>query len=85
MIRTQISLTEQQADRLRRLAAERRTSIAALIRDAVERVLEGEDATRRRERFMTGAGAVGSGRPGSDAATEHDAELDATYAARETP
>ena len=35
--RTQISLSAEQAARLRRLARERRTSMAALIREAVER------------------------------------------------
>jgi hypothetical protein len=35
--RTQISLEPEQAERLRRLARERGTSMAALIRDAVDR------------------------------------------------
>lgn len=35
--RTQISLSAAQAARLRRLARERRTSMAALIREAIER------------------------------------------------
>lgn len=37
MERTQISLSAAQAARLRRLARERQTSMAALIREAVER------------------------------------------------
>lgn len=40
--RTQISLVPEQAARLRRLARERRTSMAALIRDAVDRTYPAE-------------------------------------------
>jgi len=36
MIRTTISLPEELLDRIRRIAAERRTSMASLIREAIE-------------------------------------------------
>ena len=39
MVRTQIQLTEEQAKRLRELAAARRESMAALIRKAVDQFI----------------------------------------------
>ncbi len=72
MIRTQISLTEDQMRRLRREARERRTSIAAVVRDAVERAIPDEDADRlaRQRRAFELAGAYDSGH--RDTAERHD-------------
>ena len=55
MERTTISLPEELLDRLRRVAAERRTSMAALIREAVEEKVAGH---RPRPRSL-GVGASG--------------------------
>ena len=44
--RTTIFLTEEQRDRLRRLAFEQRTSMAKLLRDAALEILEDEEDTR---------------------------------------
>jgi predicted DNA-binding protein len=44
--RTTIFLTEEQHERLRRLAFEQRTSMAKLIRDATLEILEDEDDIR---------------------------------------
>ncbi len=55
MERTTISLPEELLQRLRRIAAERRTSMAALIREAVEEKLESH---RPRPRSL-GIGASG--------------------------
>ena len=46
MKRTTIFLTEEQHERLRRLAFEKRTSMAKLIRDAAVEVLEDEEDVR---------------------------------------
>lgn len=43
MIRTQIQLTEKQAQALKKLAARRGVSVAELVRQAVERALETEE------------------------------------------
>jgi hypothetical protein len=72
--RTQISLTEEQARRLRELAERRGTSMAALIRDAVDRAYPppapGDD------RWDKALAAVGGFRSGmTDAGVEHDREL----------
>lgn len=73
--RTQISLDAAQAARLRRLARERGTSMAALIRDAVDRTYPdaGEDTPEARwQRALAAirAGGLRSGR--SDIADRHD-------------
>jgi ferritin-like metal-binding protein YciE len=72
MIRTQISLTDDQMRRLRRVARERGTSIAALIRDAVDRTVpdEAQDVLERQRRAFALAGAFASGH--SDTAEGHD-------------
>jgi hypothetical protein len=82
MVRTQIQLTEEQARRLREVAARRRTSLAALVREGVERVLEAETPSEnsREEivrRFLALAGAASSGQP--DIARNHDHYLDEAY------
>ncbi len=55
MIRTTISLPEELLDRLRVIAAERRSSIAALVREA----LEGKVASYRPRPRSLGVGASG--------------------------
>jgi hypothetical protein len=72
--RTQISLTEEQARRLRGLARRKRTSMAALIRDAVDRVYPPPGgADERWARALDGVGGFHSGR--ADVSAEHDREL----------
>jgi hypothetical protein len=74
MIRTQIQLTDDQMAKLRRLAMLRGVSMAALVREGVERVLEddGAEATRRRALSVVGAFRGGAGEKVSD---EHDRHL----------
>ncbi len=75
MLRTQISLTAEQMRRLRRAAQQRHTSVAAVIRDAVETCLGDEEAGRldRQRRAFAQAGAFRSGH--RDTAEHHDAAL----------
>ena len=72
VIRTQISLTQAQMERLKREAARRHTSIAALIRDAVDATVVDEDSDRLalQKRAFGVAGAFSSGR--SDTSERHD-------------
>lgn len=56
MVRTQIQLTEEQMARLRQASAERGVSIAALIREAVDRVLDQGERDRRWERALSVVG-----------------------------
>jgi len=73
MIRTQVSLTEAQMAALRREARERRVSIAAVVRDAVD----AEIARAAREvawgRALSVVGAFSSG--AGDIADRHDEYL----------
>jgi hypothetical protein len=80
MIRTQIQLTEEQARLLKALASERRTSVAALIRQSVDRFMlsSGASIEARRQRAIAAAGSFRSGR--SDLSTEHDQYLAEAYA-----
>ena len=75
MIRTQISLTEKQMSRLRRAASARGVSIAAVIREAVDRSVPDEAADRltRQRRAFGLAGAFSSGH--TDTADRHDEVL----------
>ncbi len=73
MIRTQISMTDEQADGLRRLAELRRRSQAALMRDALDSLIADSDRSRRIARARLAAGAFHSG--AGDTSVEHDAAL----------
>lgn len=71
MIRTQISMTEEQAAALRRLANVRRRSQAALLRDALDALLAGDATRRRTDRARRAIGAFHSGT--ADTSDHHDA------------
>ena len=75
MIRTQISLTETQMTRLKRAATDRGVSVAAVIRDAVDRSVPDDGAARleRQQRAFGLAGAFSSGR--RDTSERHDEVL----------
>ena len=72
MIRTQVSLTEEQMARLRREARRRAVSLAAVVRDAVDRSVPDDELARvdRLERALRAAGSVASGT--GDVAARHD-------------
>jgi hypothetical protein len=77
VIRTQISLTEQQAAALRRLAAARAMSQAAVIRDAIDSITDTAERAGRVERARSAIGAFASGHSGTSA--NHDVVLDEGY------
>jgi hypothetical protein len=72
MIRTQITISERQARRLRRLAAERGVSMAHLIREAIEAYAPDDEAAKaaRIERALAAAGRFDSGL--TDVSERHD-------------
>jgi hypothetical protein len=72
MIRTQITISEQQARRLRRLAADRGVSMARLVREAIDAYAPDDAAARalRRERVLAAAGRFDSGL--TDISERHD-------------
>jgi hypothetical protein len=74
MERTQISLTSAQARELRRIARARGTSMAALIREAVDRTYtDGSGAEARWRHALDSVGGFRSDR--SDVAERHDDAL----------
>jgi predicted DNA-binding protein len=73
MVRTQIQLTENQLDSLKRLSANSGRSIADLIREAVEICLRkqgGADFEERTKRALSVAGKFSSG--AHDVSVHHD-------------
>lgn len=78
MIRTQLSMTEGQADALRRLSALRQRSQAALLRDALDTLLDANERAARAERAGEVIGAFRSG--SSDTSEQHDEALDDAFA-----
>ena len=72
MIRTQISLTERQMRRLRRVAADRGVSMATVIREAIDAYVPDDDAARsaRAARVLAAAGRFDSGL--EDVSERHD-------------
>ncbi|KAA3659599.1 MAG: CopG family transcriptional regulator [Chloroflexi bacterium] len=80
MVRTQIQLTEQQAVALKRLAIERGVSMAELIRQSVDRLIQttsGQNHSELIEQLTSLAGKYGSGI--ADLAKNHDDYLDEIY------
>lgn len=75
MVRTQIQLTEKQAQELKRLAAKQGRSMADLIRVSVDKLLAEHDIERARirERALSVSGRFNSGL--KDLAENHDRYL----------
>lgn len=74
-MRTIVQLTEDQAVALKRLARQRSTSVAAIVREAVDEVLE-RDADGPGERVKRARALAGSMNSGlGDLAENHDAYL----------
>jgi predicted DNA-binding protein len=76
VVRTQIQLTEQQLERLRRLSAGLGVSIAALIREAVDRALDDDGRERDWELALSVVGKYHD----RDGATDISSNID-EYAA----
>jgi hypothetical protein len=72
MVRTQVSLTDEQMRRLRAEARRRRMPIAAIVREAVDRAVPA-DPGERRAQFQRALSAVGRFDSGSgDVSARHD-------------
>ncbi len=78
MIRMQVQLTPEQADELRRAAAARHTSIAAIVREAVDRELD-RGGTRRAARQRALNAIEGFRGGASDVSVAHDRYLDEAW------
>lgn len=76
MVRTQIQLTEEQTEKLKKIAGERHLSIAELIRQAVDNLIKtgfSLDAEERKRRALAAAGMFSSGE--KDISNRHDEYL----------
>jgi predicted DNA-binding protein len=74
MVRIQLQLSDEQAERLRRVAADRGVSLAAVIREAVEALVHDDDPSAgEQERALAVVGRFSSGR--RDVSCEHDRDL----------
>ena len=81
MVRTQIQLSEKQVIALKKLAAKRQESIASIIRQGVEIVLQSHpelNSTEKRNRAIAAAGRFHARE--KDLATHHDKYLAEGYA-----
>ncbi|MGH8924282.1 MAG: ribbon-helix-helix domain-containing protein [Acidimicrobiia bacterium] len=79
MIRTQVQLDEKQVKALRRIAADRGVSMAALVRESVDHLLESQRWGQDWDRAME---VVGKHRgSGERIAEEHDRYLEETFTA----
>jgi len=80
MVRTQIRLTEEQAKTLKKLASTRHLSVAELIRQAVDSIIQSNaviDIEERRKRAIKAAGKFRSGK--RDISKEHDKYLEEAF------
>lgn len=80
MVRTQIQLTEEQAHRLKRLAAERGVSQATIVREALDQILDRDDRAARWDRAMEAVERGGFRSGLADVSVEHDAYLAEDFA-----
>ena len=78
VIRTQISMTEQQQEALQRLAAVRKVSQAAVLRDALDSLIDQDARVRRLAQARQVAGRYRSGH--STTSVDHDGALDEAFA-----
>jgi len=82
MVRTQIQLTEQQAEEVKRIARARRVSFAEIIREALDNLIRsGAGATvvaeDRRRRALNAVGKFSSGK--RDISRKHDKYLSEAF------
>lgn len=77
MIRTQVSLSEEQAERLRARATARGVSQASVVRQALDAYLERDELSLRLERARAAVGAFRSGY--RNTAERHDDVLDEAF------
>jgi hypothetical protein len=80
MIRTQIQLTEEQAKAVKKAAQEARTSVAEVIRRAVEKMAEEKVKMGPQERVQRAIEIAGKFRSGKkDVSRKHDEYLTEAY------
>ena len=80
MIRTQIQLTDEQVRALRQLSAQKKRSLADLVRQSVELFLTQESQPSKADRVQRAIEAAGRFSSGAaDGSSEHDRHLSDAY------
>lgn len=80
MVRTQIQLTEEQYLQLKQLALKRRRSLANLVREGVEKVINEAGEPNLDEARRNALSVVGKYHSGKkDVSTQHDQYLNESY------
>ena len=80
MVRTQIQLTEKQATLIRKVAADRKMSMAAAVRQGIDLLVQQTLTIDRQQRIERALAAVGRYRSGrSDTSTKHDQAMAEAY------
>ncbi len=82
MIRTQIQLTDRQMKKLKAMANARNISVAELIRESVDRMIESPEIIsleERRKRAIAVLGKFHSDKPGENVSENHDDYLADIY------
>jgi len=80
MVRTQIQLNEEQKKKLKKIAAERGVSVAELIRQGVDTILEAYGRPERGEMLQRAAAVAGRFRSNEKSvAQDHDRYLDRAF------
>ena len=81
MVRTQIQLTEEQVDLVKRIAAERHVSMARVIREALDRSLRSStNVLSQEDRIRRAIDVAGRFRSGTaDGSANHDRHLTEAY------
>jgi hypothetical protein len=81
VVRTQIQLTDAQAQALKRVARERDVSMAQLVREAVDRVLDEDERQVKWRRALAVVGKYRDREGRTDVARNHDRYLAEIYRA----
>jgi len=80
MVRTQIQLTEEQAKKVKRIAAHRGVSMAEVIRDAIEEASRSNRHGVREEKRQRAVEVLGKFKSGKrDVSKKHDAYLSEAF------
>ena len=80
MVRTQIQLTEEQARKVKRIAARRGVPMAEVIRDAVEEVIRSNRHGVREEKRKQAVEILGKFRSGKrDVSKKHDSYISEAF------
>jgi predicted DNA-binding protein len=80
MVRTQIQLTEEQARKVKRIAAHRGVPMAEVIRDAVEEAIRSNRYGVRKDKRQRAVEILGKFRSGKrDVSKKHDAYLSGAF------